>query len=368
MGGPTKVQKPAEGGAFAPLTLILQNSVLAPLRVQARLVDRALLDQLLVGRQLVEQLAAVRNYLLLADGEFGRQLVKQLCQLGHALAPPAQLATQLYSHLRAGAPPPHLLSPAALNRVLDSALAGSVLASSDPFTKNLTFLLAEEPGTSTKKNNIGIPGLSLTYQASWPDNIVLGPDTVAKYSLILDFQLELRLAMLSLDLDWANENLVVRRDKKSTKSLLHKVNLMRHEMMHFIRNLHDYVASQVLEISWQEFQDNLLHRVTCLDQLVATHEKYLNRAIFRCLLNPKAAPVMKIVRDIFSSITKFSGLIAMRMTGDEEENWAKIEAQYKTFSQYSRYFFSLVTKLAARGYQPHLQDLLLRLNFNGFYN
>merc|ERR1719384_2353390 len=139
-------------------------------------------------------------------------------------------------------------------------------------------------------------------------------------------------------------------------------------MLNFLRNLRDYVASQVLEISWQEFQDNLLNKVTCLDDLIAIHEKYLNRALFRCLLNPKAASVMKILRDIFSSITKFSGIICTRMTGDEEDNFAKIEAQYKIFSQYSRFFFSLVTKLSARGYQPHLQDLLLRLNFNGFYN
>jgi gamma-tubulin complex component 6 len=28
----------------------------------------------------------------------------------------------------------------------------------------------------------------------------------------------------------------------------------------------------------------------------------------------------------------------------------------------------VVTKLSCRGYQPHLQDLLLRLNFNQFYD
>ena len=256
-----------------------------------------------------------------------------------------------------------MLSPTTLNRVLDTALSGSVLASADPFSSNLTFLLEQETD-----RNIGIPGLSLTYQALWPDNIVLSLDTVSKYSLILDFQLELRLTMLSLELDWANENLVLRRDKKCAPALLHRVNLMRHEMMHFMRNLQDYVASQVLEISWLEFQDNLLHKVKCVDDLIVMHEKYLNRAIFRCLLNPKAAPVLKIVRDIFACVTKFSGLISTRMTGDQDESWAKIEAQYNTFSQYSRYFFSLVTKLAARGYQPHLNDLILRLNLNGFYN
>ena len=39
-----------------------------------------------------------------------------------------------------------------------------------------------------------------------------------------------------------------------------------------------------------------------------------------------------------------------------------------TFNLISRFLYSVVGKLSARGYQPHLQDLILRLNFNGFYD
>jgi len=364
IGGPSPVSPPADGQAFAPLTLILQNSILIPLRVQARLVNSALLNHLLVDRQLVDHFHALRKYLLLADGEFGRQLVLSLCHLGQTMEQPSQVAGQLHSHLWSGAPPPHLLSPASLNRVLDSALAGSVSGSSDPMASHLTFLLDQVACTRT----LGIPGLSLTYQAGWPANIVLTPDTVGKYSTILDFMIELRLAMVALELDWANENLVLRRDKKTDKLILHKINLMRHEMMNFLRNLHAYVSCQVLEVSWLEFQDNLTNKVTCLDDLISLHEKYLQRALFRCLLNSKAAPVMKIITDIFSSITRFSGMVGSRFSGDSAENWLNIQKQYGVFRQYSRFLYSVVSKLSARGYQPHLQDLLLRLNFNGFYD
>jgi len=364
MGGPSPINPPADGQAFAPLTLILQNSILVPLRVQSKLVNSALLNHLLVDRQLVDHFFALRKYLLLADGEFGRQLVLSLCHLGQTMDQPSQLAGQLHSHIWSGAPPPHLLSPASLNRVLDSALAGSVSGSSDPMASHLTFLLDHVSSTRT----LGIPGLSLTYQAGWPANIVLTPDTVAKYSTILDFMIELRLPMVALELDWANENLVLRRDEKTDKLILHKINLMRHEMMNFLRNLHAYVSCQVLEVSWLEFQDNLNSKVTCLDDLISLHEKYLQRALFRCLLNSKAAPVMKIITDIFSSITRFSGMVGSRFSGDSAENWSNIQKQYGVFRQYSRFLFSVVSKLSARGYQPHLQDLLLRLNFNGFYD
>jgi len=354
LGGTAPAPPPADGQAFAPLTLILQNSVLIPLRSQARLVDSALMSQFLVGEKLVLHLAALRRYLLLADGEFGRQLVVSLCQLDRQPDYPNAKARH------------HPFSPAALNRVLETALAGSVCSANDPYAANIAFLL--EPAGSTGRTR-GLPGLSLTYRAQWPVNIVLTPEAVSKYSAILDFMLELRLAMFSLELDWANENLVLRGEKKTARSILHRVNLMRHEMINFLSNLHAYISCQVLEITWLEFQENLANKVTCLDNLIEVHEKFISKAVFRCLLNPKAAPVMNLLTDIFSAIAQFSSLAEVRLTSDcSAAGWQRIEQQYRVFQQYSRYFFSVVTKLSARGYQPHLQDLLLRLNFNGFYN
>ena len=68
----------------------------------------------------------LRRYLLLADGEFGRQLVVSLCQLGREIQEPAALAGQIKQHLTDGRPPPALLCPTALNRVLETAIAASL--------------------------------------------------------------------------------------------------------------------------------------------------------------------------------------------------------------------------------------------------
>ena len=61
-------------------------------------------------------------------------------------------------------------------------------------------------------------------------------------------------------------------------------------------------------------------------------------------------------------------MVAVMELIQSEDNWSNIQKQYAVFKQYSRFLYSVVGKLAARGYQPHLQDLLLRLNFNGFYD
>ena len=89
--------------------------ILVLLRLQTKLVNAALLNHLLVDCQLVEHFTALGNYLLLAHGEFGGQLVISLCQLGNSLGE-ADLPNQLVQHLHGWAPPPHMLGPAPLNR------------------------------------------------------------------------------------------------------------------------------------------------------------------------------------------------------------------------------------------------------------
>ena len=153
----------------------------------------------------------------------------------------------------------------------------------------------------------------------------------------------------------------------------------------------------MLEVSWCELQDCLRSKVSCLDDLIHQHERYLHRVLFRCLLNSKAAPVMKIITDIFGTITRFSSL-----AGQGDEAWEELEKLYRSFSVYSRwlsvslallllnvpafrifaehisnqvhvpwlllccerfmwfrillrFLYSVVGKLSARGYQSHLQ-------------
>ena len=104
----------------------------------------------------------------------------------------------------------------------------------------------------------------------WPANLVLTEEVVSRYSTLLDFLLGLRMTMLALTLDWS-----------SLRSADHRVQIIRHEMLNFVRNLHAYVATQVLEVSWLEFQENLNNKVTSLDELIEVHNKYINKALFR---------------------------------------------------------------------------------------
>jgi hypothetical protein len=60
---------------------------------------------------------------------------------------------ELLDHLECGGPPPLLLCPASLNRVLEAAISASLIGSADPMADNLTFLLRD-----SQLKSVGIPG------------------------------------------------------------------------------------------------------------------------------------------------------------------------------------------------------------------
>ncbi|KAG1681788.1 Gamma-tubulin complex component 6 [Nymphon striatum] len=153
-----------------------------------------------------------------------------------------------------------------------------------------------------------------------------------------------------------------------------QLQMFRHEMQHFSRVLQSYVVSQVLQITWQEFQENLQTQVHTIDELRHAHSLYLNKACFRCLQNEKATQVVKIVHDIFSLILKFQAQLVSypwkinpKTTFPEHSKFQSISKVYKNFHEYSEFLCKVLRMLASRGYQPHLQEFLLRLDFNNFY-
>lgn len=109
---------------------------------------------------------------------------------------------------------------------------------------------------------------------------------------------------------------------------------------------------------------------------------------------------MNIIHSVFSLVLKFrSQLISQPWgpaggpRGAEHPNFALMQQSYNTFKYYSHFLFkgelssaggrvrgggqgltqlcatlpAVVTKLVNRGYQPHLEDFLLRINFNNYY-
>ena len=121
-------------------------------------------------------------------------------------------------------------------------------------------------------------------------------------------------------------------------------------------------------MSWDEFQAEL-RGVGELEAVRTAHQTYLKKMVFRGLLNSKAKPVMDVISEIFSVVLRFQ---AQLRSG--AEFWHKpavltsLAATHRKFRECTVFLAAVAGKLASTGYQPHLDDFLLRLDFNGFYS
>lgn len=56
---------------------------------------------------------------------------------------------------------------------------------------------------------------------------------------------------------------------------------MRYEMLNFVTVTQNYVTTQVLDVTWNEFMAAINEKVFSVDSLYSAHGKYLHMAMFR---------------------------------------------------------------------------------------
>ncbi|KAL0625577.1 LOW QUALITY PROTEIN: Gamma-tubulin complex component 6 [Plecturocebus cupreus] len=360
------------------LPVLMKRSITAPLAAHISLVNKVAVDYFFVELHLEAHYEALQHFLLMEDGEFAQSL-----------------SDLLFEKLGAGQTPGELLNPLVLNSVLSKALQCSLHGDS-PHASNLSLALKYLPEVFAPNAPDVLSCLELrsaepwpggwgrglpvgrllsggSRQVDWPLNVVITEGSLSKYSGVFSFLLQLKLMM------WALKDVCFHL--KRTALLSHmassvqfrQLQLFKHEMQHFVRVIQGYVANQILHVTWCEFRARLA-TVGDLEEIQRAHEEYLHKAVFRGLLTEKAAPVMNIIHSIFSLVLKFrSQLISQAWVpaggprGAEHPNFALMQQSYNTFKYYSHFLFKVVTKLVNRGYQPHLEDFLLRINFNNYY-
>ncbi|KAK2500310.1 hypothetical protein MC885_015507 [Smutsia gigantea] len=361
-----------------PLAVLMKHSVTAPLAAHVSLVNKAAVDYFFVELHLDTHFEALRHFLLMEDGEFAQSL-----------------SDLLFEKLGAGQTPGELLTPLVLNSVLSKALQHSLHGDS-PHAANLSFALKFLPEAFAPNAPDVLSCLELRYKVSracrvgvagsvpgaraepasrqvdWPLNVVVTDSSLSRYSGIFSFLLQLKLMM------WTLKDVCFHLKRTALVShadgsvQFRQLQLFKHEMQHFVKVIQGYIANQILHVTWCEFRARLA-TVGDLEEVRRAHAEYLHKAVFRGLLTERAAPVMNVIRSLFSLVLKFRSQLISRPWGPagprgaEHPNFALMQQSYSTFKYYSHFLFKVVTKLVNRGYQPHLEDFLLRINFNNYY-
>ncbi|KAJ8374067.1 hypothetical protein SKAU_G00046470 [Synaphobranchus kaupii] len=335
------------------LPVLMKRSVTTPLITHVSLVNEAVVDYFFVQLCVERHFEALRHFLLMEDGEFAQSL-----------------SDLLFEKLGSGQTPGELLTPLVLNSILSKALQYSLHGDST-LAANFTFALRFLPETFHPLAPDALNCLELRYKVDWPLNIIITDTCMNKYNRLFSFLLQLKHMVWTLRDVWFHLKRAALVKGAGSSVQFRQLQLYRHEMQHFVKVIQGYIANQILQVSWIEFTHKL-GSANDLDAIHHTHADYLNRAIFRGLLTEKAAPVMNIIHSIFSLILKFRAqLIAHPWSRQQGElvhpSFVALQQSYNTFKYYSHFLFRVVTKLVHRGYQPHLEDFLLRINFNNYY-
>ena len=325
------------------LPVLLRNCIILPIKQYSAFVNRCAINYFMMNLKLPVHFMTMRRFLLLEDGEFSSSLSRNLFDL-----------------MLSGCSPSEALKPIVIDSILSHALKSSAHHLSNYY--NLSIKVKFLPLAFSTVDIKVFDCLQLYYHVDWPINIIVTESCHDKYNQVFSFLLKLKLVSWTLhDIRTRLNNIEAKRSSAATVLQIRKLQLFRHEMHNFVKVMQGYVSTQVLHVCWLEFYNDLLESIDELEDLHLRHAEYLNKCVMRCLLTKKAQNVMNVIYDILGAILRFRSQLSASFS------FSLLHKTYREFARLSNFLYRVVSKLVQRGYQPHLQDFLTRLNFNGYY-
>eukprot|EP00761_Pharyngomonas_kirbyi_P006563 gb/GECH01006571.1/.p1 GENE.gb/GECH01006571.1/~~gb/GECH01006571.1/.p1 ORF type:complete len:848 (+),score=133.22 gb/GECH01006571.1/:1-2544(+) len=253
---------------------------------------------------LYEHLCALRDYLLLGQGDFVQCLMSFL---GPDLNQPS---SSLYRHNLLG--------------ILESAVRGSNAQYARPEVVGCLDVRVTDPAPDRVKGEdharrngegsaTGWEVFSLDYRVNSPIDTVLTKDAMSTYLRLFGFLWRTKRVENALSVSWRRHMDVSHMLSKSTgntdiAALLHSCHILRHEMGHFVGNLQYFLMFEVLESTWKELEEDLQQawQAGDLDQLIASHDRYLEQIMAKALLGKASAEIHGQIMDILGIILHFT--------------------------------------------------------------
>ncbi|KAG9235037.1 Spc98 family-domain-containing protein [Amylocarpus encephaloides] len=216
---------------------------------------------------LFEHLKALKNYILLGQGDFIALLMESLSS---NLDRPAEAQ---YRHT--------------LTAQLEHAIRGSNAQYDSPeVLRRLDARMLQ-----LSHGDVGWDCFTLEYKIDAPVDVVVTEWGNRQYLKVFNFLWRIKRVEFALASTWRKcmtgargvlqgEDKIVARAWKLTRGVLA-------EMIHFIGQLQYYILFEVIESSWDELQ-TAIHKDSCtLDDLIQAHTKYLNAITHKGLLGAK---------------------------------------------------------------------------------
>lgn len=256
----------------------------------AKRIDKHLLDVIYNRYKFKEHCLAIKQYLLLGQGDFVQYLMDIV---GPELSEPA-----------------NTISSFKLSGLLETAIRASNAQYDDPdiLDRLRVKMMPHESGDR------GWDVFSLEYDARVPLDTVFTESVMVRYLRIFNFLWKLKRVEHALIGAWKTmkPNCITYKSftrlqdavKMQLVSTLRRCQVLWVEINHFISNLQYYIMFEVLEVSWSNFLSEM-EVAKDLDDLLAAHEKYMHSIVEKSLLGELSQSLYKSLLVIFDLILRF---------------------------------------------------------------
>ena len=228
---------------------------------------KRLMDLMATKFHLFEHLQALKNYILLGQGDFIALLMESLA--GNLDRP----AGAQYRH--------------ALTAQLENAIRGSNAQYDSPeVLRRLDARMLQ-----LSHGDIGWDCFTLEYKIDSPVDVVVTEWGSRQYLKVFNFLWRIKRVEFALSSTWRrcltgsrgvlqNSDATVTKTWKLTRGVLA-------EMIHFVSQLQYYILFEVIESSWGELQKGIRKEGCTLDDLIKAHTRYLNDITHKGLLGAR---------------------------------------------------------------------------------
>eukprot|EP01083_Nonionella_stella_P067604 178916_1 len=339
-----------------PLEVIIRSGLVESVLAQCRVVDEVTLHLFRRKFRIVEHFHALKRYLLMDAGD----MLDLFC--GSFFDRHASSDTVFGN------------SPARLNTILEEA-AGACGYDSDSYFSLLVFRrLKSALRIPTKyaflhKALSAVKDVYLDYNIEWPLTNVITRDSLDRYNAIFAFFMKLKKVSLEMRSLWVVLRNATRRKYENAEQI-RTLQMFYHEGQHFLDCLQYHCITQVLNINWDSFMQEV-QAATCLDSYRIAHDKFIKKCTQVCFLTKGLEILADILNAMFNMLLEFKALVESvdLSVSLPTETYKKCLSLIKDFHRHALFPYSILSDRPEthKGSLSHTYNFMLRLDFNAYY-
>ena len=266
------------------LNMSFINEIIFNIDVIHKLINKDLVRIIFTKFKFLTNLDSINKYLLLGQGDMMQSLMESLFE---ELDKPANL---IFKHN--------------LQSNLESSIRASNAQYNDPdCLKKLNIKLI-----NASVGDVGWDIFCLEYKVDLPLTVIFNSKLLKDYQKLFFFFWKIKR------IEYSQNNHIWKKVKTFNQLLKNKLDFMKkpikisihfnQEIIHFITNLHNYLALEVLETQYKKLL-NELPKVNNLDELINKHRQFVDNIKKQCLLNEENITINKKINNIFDIILRF---------------------------------------------------------------